>query len=88
MTKEPDLTEFYELSTAKGRKRICPIGVILPQLDAEAQEQLRAALATDQGLISNAAIDNWLKPRAKDWKALGQWQIVRVHREGRCSCAR
>jgi hypothetical protein len=84
--KDPDLSAFYALSNPKGRNRVCPIGIVREKLKPEEQAQLDAALQSNQGLISNVAIDKWLKDRVPEWKALGTWQAVCSHREERCNC--
>lgn len=78
--KQPDLSEFFKLSRPK--KRPCQIGFILPTLgDAEA-DQLKAALATDVGIITAAAIVQWAAGRGHDVS----FAAVTAHRKGTCSC--
>lgn len=82
---KPDLSDFYALS--KPKRPPCQIGLILadefsPKLDAEQKVQLEAALETDVGIITGAAIVAWLKDRGIDCNATR----ISNHRRGTCSC--
>lgn len=76
----PDLSEFYRLSRPK--KKPCQIGFALEKLKPLEREQLTAALALDVGIITAAAIVDWLKPRGHDVT----FAKVTNHRKGSCSC--
>jgi hypothetical protein len=75
-----DLSEFYRLS--KPKRKPCSIGFALEQLEAKEKEKLETALAIDQGIITNAAIEGWLKARG----LLSTVSAVVNHRKGRCTC--
>lgn len=75
-----DLSEFYKLSRPK--KKPCQIGYVLSQLRGEAQTQFEAALATDGGIITAAAIIAWLEARKHSVNV----PAITSHRKGRCSC--
>lgn len=82
---DADLSEFYKLS--KPKRPPCFVGVILdrqtdPKLDAKEVSELEAALATDPGIITNAAISAWLKQRGLD----AHNQRILTHRKGTCTC--
>lgn len=84
-TDDPDLSEFFKLSRPK--KPPCQLGIILsraakPQLSETEAEQLRAALATDVGIITAAAIVAWLEARGHEVT----FAKITNHRRGRCSC--
>lgn len=83
---QPDLAEFYALSKPKSPP--CQIGLILdgaePKLSGEEIEQLTAALDTDKGFITGAAIQSWLKERGHATNV----QRISNHRRGICSCDR
>lgn len=80
MGDTPDLSEFYKLSRPK--KPPCQIGHILDDLGATEQEQLKAALALDVGIITAAAIVEWLRARGHEVT----FARVTNHRRGACSC--
>lgn len=78
---QPDLSEFFKLSRPK--RKPCSIGFALSQLKPADREQLQAALDTDQGIITNAAVEGWLKGR----DLITTVSAVVNHRKGRCTCA-
>lgn len=78
--KQPDLSEFYRLS--KPKKPPCQIGFVLGELGDTEREQLKAALALDVGIITAAAIVEWLKARGHDTT----FAKITNHRRGACSC--
>lgn len=78
----PDLTEFLRLSTPK--RRPCAVGLALEQVKPGERDQVDAALATDQGIITNAAIEAWLKKR----DIVASVSAIVSHRKGRCRCGR
>ena len=85
MPTKPDLTEFFKLS--KPKKAPCQIGLILdreitPKLKGEEADQLRAALATDKGIITATAIQEWLKARSHEVSV----NRISNHRRGVCTC--
>lgn len=82
MPSEPDLSEFVKLS--KANKKQCRVGVILETLDADAAEQLAAAIPASEpgGTITVGAIIEWCKQRGHE---VSQNTIV-YHRRGRCTC--
>lgn len=80
MTATPDLSEFFRLSRPK--RKPCSIGHALSQLKDDERSKLQAALDTDQGIITNAAIEGWLAAR----KLQTTVSAVVTHRKGRCSC--
>lgn len=80
MSKTPDLSEFFKLSRPK--RRPCPLGFALSSLEDVETEQLTAALAMDVGIITAAAIVEWLKPRGHTVT----FAAVTNHRKGVCSC--
>lgn len=78
---EPDLTEFIKLS--KPKKPTCQIFVAKEQLKPADVKLLDAALAKDKGIITGAAIIEWLIRR--DVTGPSPSTIV-AHRGKRCSC--
>lgn len=80
MADSPDLTEFFKLSRPK--KPPCKVGFALSKLKGEQREQLRSAIDTDPGIITNAAIVEWMKPRGHVMHVAA----VVSHRKGNCSC--
>lgn len=76
----PDLTEFFKLSRPK--KKPCAIGFALTQLKPTERDQLVAALATDKGIITGSAVEQWLKARGQTANP----SAITAHRIGRCSC--
>ena len=74
-----DLSEFHELST---NGRACKVRLAIEKLDAEEVKQLEAALAEDQAVITNAAIQKWLERRGHEMHP----QTVLSHRKGNCAC--
>jgi len=77
-----DLSEFYKYSRPK--KRPCALGFALDQLAASEQEQLKAALTTDSGLITAGSVQQWLAARKHEVTT----SAVVAHRKGTCSCGR
>jgi hypothetical protein len=77
----PDLSEFFRLS--RPRRKPCAVAAALEQLSADEREKLEAANAHDQGIITNAAIRDWLKARS----IIVNDAQVRVHRTGTCACS-
>lgn len=83
----PDLSEFMTLS--KPRRPSCLVGRLLagetdPKLPAAERKQLAAALETDKGIITPAAISAWLERRGIEIT----WQSVASHRRKGCGCGR
>lgn len=80
--KQPDLSEFFKLS--KPKRKPCAIGFALSTKAIEGAEvdQLNAALATDQGIITASAIQQWLASRGVDVNV----NVVSSHRRRTCSC--
>lgn len=83
----PDLSEFEALSQPK--KPPCTMGLILageldPKLSPEDVAKLEAAMATDMGVITNAAIAKWLESRGHSLHS----QRVLTHRKGTCRCGK
>ena len=81
----PDLTEFHKLSRPK--RPPCYLGLLLsgemqPTLSTVERGQLKAALSTDRGIITSAAIVEWLKARGHDCNN----NKVSNHRRGVCTC--
>lgn len=81
----PDLTEFFRLS--KPRRPPCQVALILsrditPKLNSEQVAQLQAALATDKGVITGSAIQQWLADRGHDISV----NRISNHRRGVCNC--
>jgi hypothetical protein len=78
-----DLSEFEALS--KPRKPPCAVCKVLegrsPAVSGEDLESLKAALATEQNVITNAAIAKWLAVRGHQVHS----QRVLSHRKGLCS---
>lgn len=80
-TNQPDLSEFFKLSRPK--KKPCSVGWARSQLSQAEQAQLDAAIGTDQGIITNQAVVDWLGKR-------GHVTTVSAtvnHRKRVCSCA-
>lgn len=75
-----DISEFEKLS--KPRRKPCAVGHAMESLDRAEAEQLRAAVAADQGVITNAAVEKWLLTRGYKTSA----QAVSSHRKGTCRC--
>lgn len=80
MSKAPDLSEFYKLSRPK--KPPCQIGFIKTQLAPSDAEKLEAAVKTDRGIITAAAIVEWLKEKGHDCNT----SRVSNHARGVCTC--
>lgn len=78
--KGPDLTEFFKLS--KPKRKPCSVGFALGRLQGDEHTQLVAALDVDQGIITNAAIEGWLKQRGH----ASTVSAIVNHRKGRCNC--
>lgn len=82
----PDLSEFVAMSAPKKLK--CQVGMVLdgekPALTVGESDQLRAALATDKGIITNAAVSAWLEKRGHEVN----YQRIANHRNGKCSCGK
>lgn len=78
-----DLAEFHKLS--KPKRKPCRIAIALETLGpkSEPAQQLTAALATDNGIITGAAIEAWCKARDLDVSQ----SSVTSHRRGKCSCS-
>jgi hypothetical protein len=79
------LTELLELP--KPKKRRCRIGYVLSQLAPGDQTTLAAALATDDGSISDTAIITWIDERMELGGMTPDTRNVADHRKGRCDCA-
>jgi hypothetical protein len=78
-----DLTEFLKLS--KPKRPRCALTDIHERLSEQDHAAFQAALATDQGVITNTAIAQWLESRGiEDVHP----QRVLSHRKRNCSCAR
>lgn len=75
-----DLSEFVKLS--KPKRRPCAIATALTQLKPAAAAELKAAVALDQGIITNAAIEQWLGARGIQTTS----QAVSSHRKATCTC--
>lgn len=82
MGNTPDLSEFFQFSQPK--KRPCAVAFLRDQLPDDQRPAFEAALATDQGIITNAAIRKWLDVRGKTVTDAA----VSVHRKGTCACGR
>lgn len=82
MSAKPDLSEFFQFSQPK--RRPCAVAFLRDQLPDAEREALEAALATDQGIITNAAVRKWLDVRGKNITDAA----VAVHRKGTCACGR
>lgn len=81
----PDLTEFFKLS--KPKKPPCQLGLILsgdltPKLKPAERDQLDAALKTDRGVITAAAIQQWLESRGHEVNPTR----ISNHRRKVCTC--
>lgn len=81
MSDTPDLSEFFKLSRPK--RKPCAVGYALSQLKKEPREQLVAALATDNGIITAAAIQQWITARGHTATA----SSIVSHRRHTCSCS-
>lgn len=82
---KPDLTEFYKYSRPK--KPPCKIGIVLDKLGrSNDAKRLRAALSTDNSIITGAAVLQWIEKREPDLDISNS--AVRSHRERKCTCAR
>jgi hypothetical protein len=81
MASKPDLSEFFKYSRPK--RKPCCVGYALEQLDEPQQTQLQAALSHDAGIITNAAVVQWLAAR----KHTATVSAVVNHRKGVCACA-
>jgi hypothetical protein len=75
-----DLSEFFKLS--RPRRKPCPVGYALEQLEGEEKAQLEAALAAGQGIITAGAVEAWLKARG----FTAQAAAVGSHRREQCTC--
>ncbi len=75
-----DLSDFLALS--KPKRKLCPIGAALGELDATAGAQLQAACAQDIGIITGSAIGQWLKARGIEANP----NQIASHRRGTCTC--
>ena len=80
MPKKPDLSEFFKLS--KPRRKPCGIGHVKTLLSETEVEQLDAALAHDKGIITGAAIREWLRARGH---AVND-AVISSHRRRVCTC--
>lgn len=76
----PDLTEFYKLSQPK--KPPCRVGFARGQVKAGDRPQLDAALSTDQGIITNSAIQQWFAARKQEVSV----SAIVSHRKATCTC--
>lgn len=76
-----DLSEFFRLSRPK--KKPCAIGFILPRLADTEQQQLQAACAQDNGIITSGAIQQWLTARNHEVSI----SAIVSHRKKVCTCA-
>ena len=76
-----DLSEFFRLSRPK--KKPCSVAFAREQLTAAEQAQLDAALAQDTGIITAAAVQQWLAKRGHTTST----SAVSNHRRGVCTCA-
>jgi hypothetical protein len=77
---QPDLSEFFKYS--KPKKPPCKIGYALSQLKPQERSQLTAALATDRGLITAAAIVEWAAKRGHEISP----SAINSHTRKTCSC--
>lgn len=80
MATTPNLDEFLKL--AQPKRKQCPIGAAVEQLDKKAATQLQAACAADVGIINSGAIVQWLKNRSH----VVSVSAVTTHRRGTCTC--
>lgn len=76
----PDLSEFFRYSRPK--KKPCAVGFALSQVNEKERAQLLAALATDQGIITAGAVQEWLAKRDHTATA----SAIVNHRKRICSC--
>lgn len=76
----PDLSEFYRLSQPK--RKPCQLRFILEQLPVDERAQLKTALATDVGIITAAAVVQWLGARGHEVT----FAKVTSHRNRKCDC--
>jgi hypothetical protein len=81
MASKPDLSEFFKYSRPK--RKPCAVGYALEQLGEHELAQLQAALNHDAGIITNAAVVQWLSAR----KHAATVSAVVNHRKGVCACA-
>jgi hypothetical protein len=77
---KPDLGEFLKLSRPK--RKPCPLGIASALLDDAEREQLIAACALDPGVITNAAIIQWLAGRGHGTSS----SALTSHRRNTCTC--
>lgn len=75
-----DLSEFFKLS--KPKKKPCTVGFALSQMAPADRQKLTAALAVDQGIITNGAIVEWVTSRKQETNV----SAVVSHRKGSCTC--
>lgn len=75
-----DLSEFFKYSRPK--RKPCAVNFVFGLLNAEEQTQLVAALDQDQGIITNAAVQQWLAARKHDVTVAA----VVSHRKRMCNC--
>ena len=75
-----DLSEFFRLS--RPRKKPCAVGYAASQVKAPERAKLDAACATDAGIITNAAVTEWLATRGQ----VVSVSAVVAHRKRTCSC--
>lgn len=80
MSTGPDLSEFFRLS--KPKRKPCLVGFALTQLKKPERDQLEAALATDKGIITAAAVESWLRSRGHSTNI----PAITSHRQERCTC--
>lgn len=82
MGSSPDLSEFFRYSRPK--KKPCAVGFAREQLTKTEQEALDAAIADERGLITSAAIRQWIQQRGHEVNDAA----VTAHRRKVCSCVR
>lgn len=80
MAAKPDLAEFFKYSRPK--RKPCAVGFALGHLEEPEQTQLRVALDHDPGIITNAAVVQWLAARKIDATVAS----IVTHRKGTCAC--
>lgn len=78
----PDLSEFFKYSQPK--RKACSVAFARQQLSDTDRDALDAAVGVDRGLITNAAVRDWLKARGH---AVND-AAISAHRRGVCSCGR